>query len=316
MTTQSITMERKHLAISWGKRVVSEAGWSGKLRGAYLAPRTGRITHVLVRRGLLRRAEPRLLDDSRQEEDGLLVLSQQQRQSAAAPGRGSIPLSPRTMVRCSDGASLRLQGLILNRESRTIESILVGDQGNARAISHHHVQKLTSGSPSVTLAQADLEALPVYRPDDEAQRNALAALANADPTGGGVLAAVRIYVVDGTAQLSGNVRFPVQRRNAERAVRKARGVLEVQNAIVTDWDLSIASAEALAREGITRQGLVLVKSALGRVTLNGHLPSQQYVDYAVAVARGVPGVQSVEQSIQVRPVPAPEPATVAETAEH
>ena len=293
-------MERKHLAISWGKRVVSEAGWTGRLRGAYRAPRSGKITHILVRRGILRRAEPRMLDDPRQEGDGVLVLPEQQRQGAVAPGRGSVPFSPRTMVRSSDGVSLPLRGLILDRESRTIESILVGDRGDARAVSHQHLQKLTSGTPSLTLTQANLETLPIYRPDDEAQRNALAALANADPTGGGTFGTVRVLVMDGTAQLNGNVRLPVQKRDAEAAVRGARGVLRVENGIVTDWDLEIAIAEALAKEGITRHGLVLVGSALGRVTLSGHLSSQQYVDYAVAVARGVPGVQSVDQSIEVQ----------------
>ena len=309
-------MEHKHLALSWGKRVLSEAGWSGKLRGAYLAPRSGQITHILVQRGLFRRAEPQRLDRPKQESDGTLVLQEQQRQGAAAPGRGSIPFSPRTMARSADGASFPLHGLILDLEGRTIESILVGDRGNARAVSRQHVQKLTSGSPSLSLALADLEALPVFGPDDEGQRNALAALASADPTGGGTFGAVRVRVVDGTAHLSGNVRLPVQKADAERAVGRARGVLEVWNAIVTDWDLSIAIAEALAREGATRQGLLSVRTSLGHVILNGHLTSLEYVVLSVAVARGVPGVQSVDQNIEVRPPPAQEPAPAGEMGGH
>jgi len=200
----------------------------------------------------------------------------------------------------------------LNGESHAIVSILVGDRRNARVISQRHVRNLASGSPSLGLARADLEALPVFRPDDEAQRNAIAALASADPTGGGTFGAVRVLVVDGIAHLTGNVRLPVQSADAEAAVRQAKGVLGVENAIVSDWALSIAIAEALAGEGITRQGLVTAKSSLGRVTLNGYLPSQQYVDLAVAVARGVPGVQSVEHNIEVRPPVAEEAAPAQE----
>lgn len=309
-------MERKHLILSWGMRVGSDVGWSGRLRAVYLAPRSGRVTHILVRRGLRRRTEPLRFDDPRQGENGVLMLPGQQ-QDAVAPGRGSVPFSARTVVHSSDGASLSLRGLIVDSKSRTIESILVGERGNASAVSHQHVQNLTSGSPSVTLAQADLEALPVFRPDDEGQRNARAALASADPTGGDTFRAVWVQVVDGTAHLGGNVRLPVQRAEAEAAVGRATGVLGVESAIVSDWELEIAIAQALAREGAMRQGLVLVKGSLGRVALSGHLSSQEYVDLAVAVARNVPGVRSVEHGVEVRPVPVAEEAAVAsENADH
>ena len=304
-------MERKHLTLSWGERLVIEGISSGKLRGAYAAPRSGRITHVLVQRGLRRRSGTLVLDSAREEADGVLVLSGQQ--PSATPGRGSVPFTAKTMVHCSDGTSLPLQGLILDSQRHTVEYVLAGSQGNAHAIPYQQVQKLASGSPSITLGQADLEALPVFRPDDEAQRNALAALERADLIGD-TFHSVHLQVVDGTAYLTGNLRLPIQGTDVERAVGQARGVLRVESAIATDWELGIAIAEALAEEGLTRLGLVMVKSTLGHVTLSGHLPDQNLIDTAVAVAAGIPGVQSVEHNIEVQPVLAEEAAPTTEPA--
>ena len=310
-------MERKHLVLSWGKRVINQSGRSRKLRGVYLAPRSGQITHALVQSRPFRHPTPMTLDNATEEANGVLVLPEQQQQGTATPSRGSVRFTAKTSVHCSDGASVSLQGLILDRGRRAMEYVLVGNQRNAHAVHHSQVQKFASGSPSITLGYPALETLPVFRPDDEAQRNALAALEDADPTGD-TFRAVQLDVVDGTAYMSGSVRLPVQRALAEETVAKAKGVLGVDSSIVADWDLCIAIAEALAQEGLTRQGLVMVKSSLGRVTLSGHLPAQELIDTAVAVAAKVAGVHSIEHSIRVQahPVggPAKEPAPSTEAA--
>ncbi|MDO8750169.1 MAG: BON domain-containing protein [Dehalococcoidia bacterium] len=304
-------MERKQLAIPWGCHVVSEDGWSGRLQGAYLAPRSQQISHILVRRGFPGRPQQAKLENARQDADGTLLLPSQ-KQDTAAPARGSVPFTAKTVIHCSGGDSLPLCGLILDRLRLHVEYLLVGTDGDTRAVPMRQVDKAASGSPSVAMTQADIETLPIFRPDAEAQGNALAALAQADLTGDTLLA-VHVQVVDGTAYLTGNVRLPVQKEDAEKAVASAKGVLTVQSAVATDWDLSIAIAQAMAENGLMRQGLVTVKSSLGRVVLSGHLATQEIVEQAVAVAAGVAGVRSVAQEIQVRPMPVPEPAAVAET---
>ena len=303
-------MVQNHLALSWGKRVVRDGGGSAKIRGAYLVPRSGKISHVLAQSGLFRRAQPTALEQAGQGLDGMLMLPPQQ--DASAPARGSVPFTAKTVVHLSDGASLPLQGLILDSERHTIQYVLVGTRAKARAIPYGQVQKIASGSPSINLGRTDLEDLPVFRPDDEAQRNAVAALADSDPTGGGAFSAVHVHVRDGTAHLSGNVRVPIQKTEAEDAVRHANGILRVESALVTDWDLRINIAEVLAQEGLARRGLVQVRSSSGRVTLRGHLPSVEFIERAVALAAAVPGVQSVEHSIEVRLPAAKEPAPAVE----
>ncbi|MFH1141846.1 MAG: BON domain-containing protein [Chloroflexota bacterium] len=303
-------MERKYLALPWGGRVVSEDGWSGRIQGAYLAPRSQQIAYALIRRGGFGRPEPVKLENARQEADGTLMLPSQT-QGNASPARGSVPFTPRTVVHCSDGAAVPLVGLILDRQSQQIEYLLIGAPRDARAVPTQQVQKLASGSPSIALRKADLDSLLTYAPDQEAQRTALATLEKADPTGD-TFNSVRIQVVDGTAYLTGNVRLPVQKEDAEKAVASAKGVLTVQSAIATDWDLSISIAQALAENGLMRQGLVTVKSSLGRVRLNGHLATQELVDSAVALAAGVAGVRSVEHNVQIRPLHTQESGAVAE----
>ncbi|MSQ22297.1 MAG: BON domain-containing protein [Dehalococcoidia bacterium] len=307
-------MEHKYLAVPWGGRVVTEDGWSGRLMGAYLAPRSQQISHVMIRRGFPGRPQQAKLENARQDADGTLMLPSQ-KQDSATPARGSVPFTAKTVVHCSGGVSLPLRGLVLDRQRLRVEYLLVGTGGDAWAVPMHQVDKLASGSPSVALSKADIEKLPVFRPDAEAHCNALAALAQADITQD-IFAAVQVQVTDGMAYLTGNVRLTVQKAEAEKAVASARGVLNVQNAVAADWDLSIAIAQAMAQEGLTRQGLVTVKSLLGRVRLSGHLATQELVDSAEAVAAEVAGVRSVAHDIQVRPLPAPEPAAVAEATGH
>ncbi|MBI4201016.1 MAG: BON domain-containing protein [Chloroflexi bacterium] len=307
-----MTMQAKRLALCWGQQVLIEAGLSGRLQGAYLAPRLGEVSHVVVRHGILRRAATLPLGDAQQDGNGALVLPLLQ-DAMPTPGRGAVPLSGKTTVHCSNGLSLPLQGLILSMEKCTVDTILVGSSGNARVIPREHVRNIRAGSPSVGLGQSEIERLPIYRSDAEAQRNAAVSLAAADPTGD-TFRMVVVRVVDGVAYLSGNVRLSVQKGDAERAVRQTRGVLDAENAVATDWDLEIAIAEALAKEGLTRQGLVMVRSSLGRVTLKGHLASHEMVEKALSLANGMPGVTTVEQGIEVQPLPAPETVPVPETA--
>ncbi len=145
-------------------------------------------------------------------------------------------------------------------------------------------------------------------------QTARAALENADSIYGGTFGAVSVEVTLGIAHLNGNVRLPVETEKAVKAVAEAPGVLEVVNTIVTDWDLCIQVAEALAQEGLTRQGMVTVNSRLGNVTLGGHLSSTEAIDRAARVVKGVPGTRSVRHEIEVR-VPKPQEPTSEMTAD-
>ena len=299
-------MERKHLALLWGTHVVIPDGRAGRVREAILAPRSSRISHVVLRRGL-RGIATLPLNRVTQEADGTLVLPRDQKMSGdAQPRRGSIHFSPRNVVHCGDASSLPLRGFLLDSGDNAVTSLLAGPRGNPKVIAIDKVKNLGSGSPSATDIQ--MLDLPTYRTAYEAQLRAEGALRNADPTGGASYQAVQVEVRDGTAYLTGNVRLPVQKADAERAVRRASGVIDVQSDIATDQDIQIAIAEAIARAGLTRSGTVLVKSSLGRVTLTGSLASNERVQHAASLAGATDGVHEVATGIGIaEPPPAVEP---------
>lgn len=305
-------MQRTTLAFKWGQKVATDAGWIGRLRTAFLAPRSDRVTHILVKRGLFGGTALLSLKGATQQADGTLFLATQTADSGQA--KGSVRFSAKTAVHCKDGNSIPVRGLVLDIGSHALTNLLVGGGRNVRVVPATHFEKMTSGSPSTSLDAAQIDDFLVHRADNEAQRSVAAALADAGLADG--YSAVHVIVTDGIAHLAGNVPFSLDAEEAEVAVGHVRGVLSVENALHSDRDLEVTAAEAMAIEGVARQGLVLTKSVLGRVTLSGHLDSADHIERAVTLVESVPGVRSVGHEIVVRaiPVAAPAPETEAPSA--
>ena len=138
-------MQRSSLILLWGNRLASQEGWSAKLLGAYLAPRTGHASHVLAKRGLFGKPEAFSLEGAQAKEDGTPFLAPG---ATSAPARGSVRLTDRTPVSIAGGHG-NLLGLILDRKAMSPRYILVRYQGDVRAIRQDLAQNLTSGSPSL-----------------------------------------------------------------------------------------------------------------------------------------------------------------------
>ena len=305
-------MQQKQLALRWSTRVVTQNGRSGRVRGAFLAPHSNRISHLLVRSGL-RRTEILPFHKAFQEPDGTLILRPLGREGAAVPQprRGSIHFSPKNFVRCAEAPSLPLQGFLLDLNDHAVTFLLAGSSRDPTVIAIDRIHNLGSGSPSATDIQ--MPDLPSYRPDEEAQTSAERALRNADPTGGATYGAVQLKVQDGTAYMMGNVRLTVQKVEAEQAVRRAPGVIDIQSDILTDGEVETAIAEDAARVGLTRSGILIIKCSLGRVTLIGSLASEEQVCQATSLAGATDGVLEVATAIGIgEPPPAVEPCPGSE----
>ncbi|MCS7001477.1 MAG: BON domain-containing protein [Dehalococcoidia bacterium] len=104
---------------------------------------------------------------------------------------------------------------------------------------------------------------------------------------------IEVTVVDGVARLTGVVRTEVLRHLAGQVAAGVRGVVAVQNDLLSDQTIARQVAAALARDPIVADRHILVQSTLGAVTLRGVFPTAAEADRAVAIARETPGVVEV-----------------------
>ena len=284
------------LPLIWNGRVITETGWSGRLRGAFLAPRSGRVTHLLVQMGLFQRAYAVPLTAGRIGASDALVIPSSVVQMA--PGRGSVRLTDKIQVNLA-GEAASLRGLIIDQKDGIPLWLLVRYQQETMAVENLAAHNLVSGSLSLRLTQQEKDDLPVYRADGEVLRNVLVALEEVDRAGGSTFGDVSVDVQNGVAHLSGTVGLVQQREEAERAAISSRGVLTIQNDIITDWDLRIGIATALAKANLSQTGLIVVTSKRGKISLKGHLPSRSLLEEAVRVASETIGVRSVESDVVI-----------------
>lgn len=237
--------------------------WQGRL-AAFEIDEDWLVLNVVVSRGLFRPVEVRLpFSIAAAWDDGALSLDCTSDQAfgrelppVAAP---AMPISARTPV---SAAGVRLAGALVERESRRVSRLLLAAGMLTRDTRAVDVREVTLERGAVQLA-AQLDALPVYRPDPEllqAVRDALAAhpYLTADDR-----RTVGVDVADGVAHLSGNVRTPQAEASVRDAAASVPGVSEVRSAVVDDRALETAVGRALDAAGMFRHGRLYVRAALG-----------------------------------------------------
>ncbi len=122
---------------------------------------------------------------------------------------------------------------------------------------------------------------------------------------------VKVSVENGIATLTGSVDLYEYKADAEKRVRKAKGITAVRNLIevggpnVSDKELQAKLAEKLAYD---RVGYGMLFDAItlsvenGVVTLGGHARTDVDKDSALALVSTYPGVKDVVEEIEVDPV--------------
>jgi osmotically-inducible protein OsmY len=125
---------------------------------------------------------------------------------------------------------------------------------------------------------------------------------------------IGVAVDDGVVTLSGFVPGYPEKRAAERAALRVRGVravverIEVRlpgSAARTDLDLARAAADALEWNARLPEGAVRVKVEDGVVTLTGEVPWEYQRREAFEAVRRLTGVRDVVNLVAVRPAIAP-----------
>jgi len=132
----------------------------------------------------------------------------------------------------------------------------------------------------------ELATLPEYRPDDELAADVERAIGGDEIIRRLSAPYLSVTARNGVVTVTGNIAWSAHRHRIEDAVRKIRGVLDLQNIPVGDDELEAAVAEALGRDPRTRRYIVPVRATLGFVRLSGDVPA-----VALDLARAVPGVR-------------------------
>jgi hypothetical protein len=110
--------------------------------------------------------------------------------------------------------------------------------------------------------------------------------------------AIDIHIHDGVVTLRGFASTLMIKKRAERAAHAVPGVLEVDNRIMTDEEITLAVSRALGRDERTRHLRILVSARHGVVTLNGELDSAEERSVVEDVAASVPQVRGVVNYIR------------------
>jgi len=148
--------------------------------------------------------------------------------------------------------------------------------------------------------------------DREALYRVIDALARYEPihASGSLL---RLAMREGTVVLAGRVRSAPLKILAERLAGSAAPGGRFRSEVISDAEISVAVAAALAQDARTDSGPVFVETSLGHVTLGGDVPSAEAATAAEEVARGVLGVSRVRGQLTVKaPAAPPAPPTPAE----
>ncbi|SRR5581483_3968772 len=122
---------------------------------------------------------------------------------------------------------------------------------------------------------------------------------------------LRLSLRQGTTVLAGRVRSQPLKIMAERLAATAAAGRPFTSEVVSDADVTVAVATALALDARTNLVPVFVETSLGNVILAGDVPSAEMAAAAVEIAGAVPGVASVTSKLTVKATPPP--PTPAET---
>lgn len=114
---------------------------------------------------------------------------------------------------------------------------------------------------------------------------------------------LQLHVNDvGRVSLQGWVRSRVIKDSIEAIVSGVPGVAAVENELLSDSDLEIWAARALADApglGALPPGRLIVRAHLGAVGLVGHVPDEATRQAAAGVVGTMPGVRRVVDNMQV-----------------
>ena len=289
--------------LTWGKGVASTDRWFGVLDGVWTASEGRRATHLVVKRGFLlsRKFTVPFEHLARCNRDGVylglstLELLALPRAGGGNSGPSGVLLDRSTGVMLDGGLRPRLTGVRISSDATSLTHVMLKLRGLARrtmTLPLDSIAELRAGQIAASLGPPDLPSLPSYRPDPDIETDVWEVLSPVDMKG------IALTVTDGIAVLEGNVRTPEVSDEASRLARSVEGVASVESRLVSDWEINLAVAEALAHIDPSLSESVAVHCHLGTVSLQGLVRSERAKRAILQGAREVRGVRAVTDEIE------------------
>jgi hypothetical protein len=172
--------------------------------------------------------------------------------------------------------------------------------GQDTLIRQDQITRIETGRVLVSISDADLQAIPPYRPDDELQQEVESILFDLTPLHID-FKGMKVRVLDGVLYLDGNISSSLRGDIVQDQAMGVLGLLEIKNRLVGDDKLAADLAMVFGRDERTRDLPIGIYPRLGVVRLSGAVHNAQEKAIAEEVAGKFPGVRSVENDIVIDP---------------
>jgi osmotically-inducible protein OsmY len=221
-------------------------------------------------------------------------------ESQGSPSSGLIALRAGHPVWSGTQAVGRLERLLLDSDGRTRQIVVRTSRmfGRRVLIPIDQVARCDPQGVWLALDPMAFYSLPDYRPDRAIAIDVDRALRADDMVRRLDYRSIDVTVNAGVVLLRGYATMPVSRLRAERAAQAVRGVLAVTNQIVTDGEIQIAVAQALASDERTRGHRLFVHVQRGVVAVSGQVSSATARTAVEAIAGSVPQVRAVSNYVE------------------
>ena len=273
----------------------------GRVRAVQLRPDSRQLQDVELASGLEGRAVPASAIVSA---DGkVLRLAERWPEPPLDEPRDDVPtLRQDATVVSAEGKRLgKLRLVCFDPSSGTVTALVVDGRGTpSRRLLP--IERVTAAGPhriATDLKASEWTVLQPFATDWEIQQAITQQLAT-DPTLEAVRRSLRIDVEDQRVRLRGYVSDVAQAESVAELVRSVPGVLQVQRELVGDDDLARAVGEAIRHDATTSAAQVQVTARGGTVDISGEAPDRSTLRRIESVARQVPGVAVVHNTVAVR----------------
>jgi hypothetical protein len=162
------------------------------------------------------------------------------------------------------------------------------------------ITRIETGHVYVSISDADLQALPPYRPDAELQQEVESILFDLTPLHID-FKGMSVRVLDSVLYLAGNISSSLRGEIVEDQAAGVPGLLEIKNGLVGDDKLAADLAMVFGRDERTRDLPIGIYPRLGVVRLSGAVHHAQEKAIAEEIAKKFPGVRSVDNDIVIDP---------------